>query len=125
MTEKDIYSNGVALLEEWEDVNYCEHSFKFKDEWLTDKEVVDLLNELDEKYVDEFALRETLQQELQRSEEENEQLKASLYAEKTNTAEVVNDYSKQFKRHSAQFSFMMDLADDLGVDVATLEALDD
>ena len=45
MTEKDIYSNGVALLEEWEDVNYCEHSFKFKDEWLTDKEVVDLLYE--------------------------------------------------------------------------------
>lgn len=45
MTEKDIYSNGVALLEEWEDVNYCEHSFKFKEEWLTDEEVVDLLNE--------------------------------------------------------------------------------
>ena len=56
---------------------------------------------------------------------ENEQLKASLYAEKTNTAEVVNGYSKQFKRHSAQFSFMMDLADDLGVDVTTLEASDD
>ena len=49
MTEKDIYSNGVALLEEWEDVNYCEHSFKFKDEWLTDKEVVDLLNTLHEE----------------------------------------------------------------------------
>lgn len=46
MTEKDVYKNGVALLEEWEDVNYCEHSFKFKDEWLTDKEVVDLLNAL-------------------------------------------------------------------------------
>ena len=75
MTEKDIYSNGVALLEEWEDVNYCEHSFKFKDEWLTDKEVVDLLNELDEKYVDEFSLRETLQQELQRVETENEHIK--------------------------------------------------
>ena len=78
MTEKDIYKKGVALLEEWEDVNYCEHSFKFKDEWLTDKEVVDLLNELDEKYVDEFSLRETLQQELQRSEEENKQLKKIL-----------------------------------------------
>lgn len=49
MTEKDVYKNGVALLEEWEDVNYCEHSFKFKDEWLTDKEVVDLLNELAEE----------------------------------------------------------------------------
>ena len=49
MTEKYIYSNGVALLEEWEDVNYCEHSFKFKDEWLTDKEVVDLLNKLNDE----------------------------------------------------------------------------
>ena len=49
MTEKDIYKNGVAVLEEWEDVNYCEHTFKFKDEWLTDKEVVDLLNALHEE----------------------------------------------------------------------------
>ena len=49
MTEKEVYKNGVALLEEWEDVNYCEHSFKFKDEWLTDKEVVDKLNELAEE----------------------------------------------------------------------------
>jgi hypothetical protein len=47
MTEndKEVYQKGVALLEEWEDVNYCEHDFKFKDEWLTDKEVVDLLDE--------------------------------------------------------------------------------
>ena len=57
--------------------------------------------------------------------EENKELKASLYVEKTNTAEVVNDYAKQFKRHSAQFSFMIDLAEDLGVDVRKLEALDD
>ena len=51
MTEddKEVYQKGVALLEEWEDVNYCEHSFKFKDEWLTDKEVVDKLNELTEE----------------------------------------------------------------------------
>lgn len=49
MTEKEIYKNGVALLEEWEDVNYCEHSFKFKDEWLTDKEVVDLLSQLNDE----------------------------------------------------------------------------
>ena len=49
MTEKEIYKNGVALLEEWEDVNYCEHNFKFKDEWLTDKEVVDLLSQLNDE----------------------------------------------------------------------------
>lgn len=51
MTEddKEVYQKGVAYLEEWEDVNYCEHSFKFKDEWLTDKEVVDLLNALHEE----------------------------------------------------------------------------
>ena len=60
MTEKDVYKNGVALLEEWEDVNYCEHSFKFKDEWLTDKEVVDLLNELAEE---NKALKKQLQTE--------------------------------------------------------------
>lgn len=41
-------------------------------------EIVDMLNELDEKYVDEFALRETLQQELQRVEEENEELKKEI-----------------------------------------------
>ncbi len=49
MTEKEVYKKGVALLEEWEDVNYCEHNFKFKDEWLTDKEVVELLNGLHEE----------------------------------------------------------------------------
>ena len=48
------------------------------DELIGMKEIVDLLNELDEKYVDEFSLRETLQQELQRSEEENKQLKKIL-----------------------------------------------
>ena len=36
----------------------------------------DLLNELDEKWVGEFSLRETLQLELQRVEDENEQLKS-------------------------------------------------
>jgi hypothetical protein len=65
MTEKDVYKNGVALLEEWEDVNYCEHSFKFKDEWLTDKEVVDLLNELAEE---NKALKKQLQSEHQQLE---------------------------------------------------------
>ena len=44
------------------------------DELIGMKEIVDLLNELDEKYVDEFSLRETLQQELQRVENENEKL---------------------------------------------------
>ena len=34
------------------------------------------LNELNDRYIDEFCLRETLQQELQRVEYENEQLKA-------------------------------------------------
>jgi len=81
MTEKEVYKKGVALLEEWEDVNYCEHNFKFKDEWLTDKEVVELLNELHNKYIDEYTLRETLQLDLQRVEEENKELKAQLYCD--------------------------------------------
>ena len=44
-------------------------------EWDT---VIGWLNELDSKYVDEFALRETLQLELQRIEKENEQLKQTI-----------------------------------------------
>ena len=39
-----------------------------------------LLNELDEKWIDELSLREKLQQELQRVEEENEQLKQEIKA---------------------------------------------
>ena len=40
--------------------------------------ICDLLNELDGKWIDEFSLRETLQLELQRVEEENDQLKQQL-----------------------------------------------
>lgn len=36
---------------------------------------------------------------------------------------ILNDYSRQFKRHSEEFSFMLDLAEDLGVE--RLEAKDD
>ena len=49
MTEIDTYQNGNFKLEEWEDVNYCEHSFYKNDEGLTDEEVVDLLNEQEER----------------------------------------------------------------------------
>ena len=38
-------------------------------------DIVDLLNELHNKYIDEYALRETLQLDLQRVEEENKELK--------------------------------------------------
>ena len=48
MTEIDTYQKGNFKLEEWEDVNYCEHDFYKNDEGLTDKDVVDLLNEQEE-----------------------------------------------------------------------------
>jgi hypothetical protein len=41
-------------------------------------EVVELLNGLHEKYIDEYTLRETLQLELQRVEEENKELKKQV-----------------------------------------------
>ena len=94
MTEKDVYKKGVALLEEWEDVNYCEHSFKFKDEWLTDKEVVDLLNELAEE---NDVLKQQLKtkhivnkqyEELQRLKEENKELKQNIEVFKMEIAEL-------------------------------------
>ena len=39
----ESYKKGEFELEEWEDVNYCEHSFNHGDNGLTDREVVDLL----------------------------------------------------------------------------------
>ena len=44
MTEKEIYRKGKFELKEWEDVNYCEHTFSMENEDLSDREVVDLLN---------------------------------------------------------------------------------
>lgn len=49
MTEIDTYQKGNFKLEEWEDVNYCEHYFYKNDEGLSDKDIVDLLNEQDER----------------------------------------------------------------------------
>lgn len=103
------------------------------------EQLVDLLNklndeceflEIENEALEDGATRyaELCHKSLKENEQlkkENKELKASLYAEKTNTAEVVNDYAKQFKRHSAQFSFMVDLAEDLGVDIKSLEASDD
>ena len=45
-------------------------------------DVCDLLNELNDKYIDEFSLRETLQLELQRVEEENKTLKTRFKEER-------------------------------------------
>lgn len=79
MTEKRYY------LENFKDftvitLRLYDRKIKYKHyDWLTEShKIVDLLNELDEKYVDEFSLRETLQQELQRVEKENEELKKEL-----------------------------------------------
>ena len=44
--------------------------------------MVNLLNELHNKYIDEYALRETLQLELQRVEEENKTLKTRFKEER-------------------------------------------
>lgn len=105
MTEKDIYSNGVALLEEWEDVNYCEHSFKFKDEWLTDKEVVDLLNDLnDENELLKIRFNEEREKSLKFCRNidtltiENEQLKSRVgYLERKIDRERTS-YQKQHEK---------------------------
>lgn len=51
------YERGKFLLEEGEDVNYCEHSFSVDGEGLTNKEVIDLLYDIN-------AEREQLQKEL-------------------------------------------------------------
>lgn len=49
MTKIDTYQKGNFKLEEWEDVNYCEHRFYKNDKGLTDEDIVDLLNEQENK----------------------------------------------------------------------------
>lgn len=44
----ESYKKGKFELEEWEDVNYCEHTFSMGGKGLTDKEVIDLLHQLSE-----------------------------------------------------------------------------
>ena len=61
------------------------------DEYLTEMDlskIEELLNELHDKYIDEYALRETLQVELQRVEEENKQL---------------NEENEQLKQENQEF----------------------
>ena len=41
-----VCQKGIFKLEEWEDVNYCEHSFWKDDEPLTDEDVIVLLADL-------------------------------------------------------------------------------
>lgn len=48
---------------------------------------------------------------------------AIITEQKEKVARVLNEYSRQFKRHSKEFSFMLDLAEDLGIE--SLEAKDD
>lgn len=49
MSEESIYQKGKFKLIEWEDVNYCEHYFENGEDFLSDKEVVDLLNKQEKK----------------------------------------------------------------------------
>ena len=51
-------------------------------------DIVELLNELHNKYIDEYALRETLQLDLQRVEEENKELKAQLYCDEDGVCNI-------------------------------------
>ena len=68
-------------------------------EQLTNFEVVDLLNEFDEKYIDELNLRETLQQELRRVENENEQLKQIVgFLKNDNAEDILNVLNSQENR---------------------------
>ena len=60
------------------DVSYSEITDNYSQTRDNVKFIVELLNELNDKYIDEYALRETLQQDLQRVEEENKELKGKL-----------------------------------------------
>ena len=89
MTENKRYE--VAIYDDKAIIGYCVldknrpcHTCKLKyyNVFISTEEgceiVADLLNNLNDKYTDEFSLRETLQLELQRVEEENKELKKQV-----------------------------------------------
>lgn len=78
------------------------------------KFIIDLLNELDEKYVDEFALRETLQQELQIVENKNEQLKKENKWLKS--IHFTNDVLKENKMLKEKLNDILKLTEMTGID---------
>ena len=76
MTEKRFKlsePHGAYLIDIEDDENYIVGHWDNDDD-----KIVDLLNELHNKYIDEYTLRETLQLELQRVEEENKELKKQV-----------------------------------------------
>ena len=84
MTEKRFWYDfedctGAKIVDFKEDKEY---SLETIGDFRAIEELLNMLHEenkkLDEKYICEFSLRETLQQELQRVENENEQLKTQL-----------------------------------------------
>ena len=78
MTDEETYTKGNFSLTEWEDVNYCEHYFCKGDYKLSDREVVDLLNEQHETITQLQSTNMEMEDYLARLEEENEQLKKEL-----------------------------------------------
>lgn len=90
-------------------------------EWITYGEITDLLNELHEENVELHIQNDFFQCENKHFREvleENRLLKSNIHT-------VINNYTRQLKRHTLYFEIMMDLARDLGIDVKKLEALDD
>lgn len=84
---------------EWDDINIAIIDTQNRKKYWIDvtciDEIVDLLNSLDEKYVDEFILCETLQHELQRVENENEKLKQQINELQFNKALGQQEYQKR------------------------------
>lgn len=75
MSEKRFEIIDSALIDGAKVIKDNEKKYTFPSTFETLFNYTKALNELDERYIAEFSLRETLQQELQRVEYENEQLK--------------------------------------------------
>ena len=68
-------------------------------ELINQEEICELLNELHDKYIDEYALRETLQLDLQRVEEENKELKEENEQLKDALNQRTNQCDKYYKEN--------------------------
>ena len=91
-----------------------------------------LLNDLNdlnvEYYKENFELKLLVKQWEELDDEKDVHIKSLINIIKDynkKTFKVINYYSKLFKRHSKEFSFMIDIAEDLGIKGSELEAIDD
>ena len=101
--DQEVFTEGIFSLIEYEDINYCEHEFKKGEEYLSDLEVLQLLNALHEENEKLHEENEQLKKELKRcknwinSDENDYELTLAFIKNKGYSLKDVLEYEKELK----------------------------